>query len=60
MPDNGSLISKGVLKLCSWEGRERGRNMKQEFDLHVLYISQMFLSPMGPGHDSLIPTYLRE
>lgn len=28
-PDNGSLISEGILKSQYWEGRERGRKMKQ-------------------------------
>lgn len=59
MPDNGSLISKDVLKLFLLKGRERGRKMKQAFDLHVLYISLMLFFQDGSTLDCLIPTYLR-
>lgn len=60
MPDNGSVISEGVLKLHSWEGRERGGKIKQGFDLCVLYIILMLLSQMSPSCDCLIGTYLRD
>lgn len=57
MPDNGSLISKDVLKLCLLKGRERGRKMKQALDLHVLYISRMLFFQDGATLDCLIPPY---
>lgn len=59
MPDNGSLISKDVLKLCLLKGRERGRKMKQALDLHVLYISRMLFFQDGATLDCLIPPYWR-
>lgn len=60
MPDTGSLISKGISKLYSWEGRERGRKRKKEFDLYMLYIRLMFLFHIDPSCDCLIHIYLRE
>lgn len=60
MPSRGSPISKDVSKLFSWKGRERGRKMKQEFDLYVLYISLMLLFRVDPSCDCLILTCIRE